>query len=270
MVRSESEILRSRLSVLPALVLLGYGLARLPLLPTLGWEFPALGLLIRFDLPPRSLILFLAAVVAVAGADGVYRVSPEGRTRISRWSWVLPGLAAFAIGDVLARLPFAVGWWVGLAASAGVLTAIVYLEYRFLQGEYAEASWPASGLRGLGFLVMAVFLFDLRASAARAVFLFPLVLLAAGALGGRLLRLEPHSWSGFRYAGVVGILTAELAIGLYYVRVPPVPFALLTILGFSLVLAVIRQSSGEATPAKFVLETLGVTAAVLALALLAW
>jgi hypothetical protein len=128
----------------------------------------------------------------------------------------LPGLAAFAIGDVLARLPFALGWWAGLAASAGVLTAIVYLEYRSLPGDYREALWPASGLRGLGFLVMAVFLFDLRASAARAVFLFPLVLLAAGAVGGRLLRLEPHAWSGFRYAGVIGILTAELAIGLYY------------------------------------------------------
>ena len=60
---------RHRLSAMTALVILTYTLIRIVVLPSLQTEFEVVGLFVRLDISPRTLMLALAAVITAPGAD---------------------------------------------------------------------------------------------------------------------------------------------------------------------------------------------------------
>ncbi|MEX0789132.1 MAG: hypothetical protein WD906_05190 [Anaerolineales bacterium] len=258
--RPESD----RLSALAALLLIAFGLSRFAFLPPLGIQIPLLGLLISIEVNSRTVMMLLTAGVAVSGCAGVLRTHPSA-SRAQPITWLLPGLAALSFGDALARLPFGIGWWAGLLLATAVVLGSIRLEYILLDPQDPRVPFAASALAGAAFLILAVGLFDARASGTRAVFLFPLVTVATAAVVSRVLLLDSGGWPGARYPAAVGGTTAELALGLHYWPIHPIQVSILLTLWAYLGVVLIRDLRGQQFGWRSAAEVGALAAVVVAL-----
>jgi len=237
---------RNRLSVLSALVLLSYTLLRIVELPALRAEFSVLGLLLRFEVNTRNVMLTLAAALMGAGADWLIRAHPwrePGRT--TREHWVMPGLAALGVGAILARLPMGPTWWAGLGLSAVLLIAILATEFIVSEADDPRHDGAAIALATLAYLFLVGALFAIRATGQRATFAVPLVFLATAAVAWRLLKLELPDRHLALQAALVGGVLAQISWGLHYWPMTPLRYALILGLGGYLATGIARAHLRE-------------------------
>ncbi|MEW6567890.1 MAG: hypothetical protein AB1449_06945 [Chloroflexota bacterium] len=247
---------RDRLSVLTALVLLTYALLRVVVLPALSVEFSLLGLLIRFNADTSLVLLTLAAALTAAGADWLIRSHPwwkPGQSTIAHL--VVPALAAMVIGAILIRIPEGLGWWLGLLLGAALLVALLATEFVVFDPDDPRHEGASVGLTALAYLLLVAALFALLATGPRATFSVPLVFGACALVSWRLLRLQQPHVAVSIYAGLIGIVAAQIAWGLHYWPLPPLRTALLLALGVylgtGLVLAHLRREIHRATGLEF-------------------
>lgn len=218
---------RDRVSTLTALLLLTYTLIRIVVLPTVEAEFSILGLVIRFEFNSGSIMLVLAAALAVAGSDWLIRSHPsvkEGQAKPEHW--IIPGLAALGAGAILIRLPEGPAFWIGLTLTAVMLIAVLMSEFIVLNPDDPRHDNTAIWLTALAYLLLVGALFATRVIGLRAVFAIPLTLLASGAVTWRLLRLAQIR-DTIRYAALISGGTAQIAWGLHYWPLPPLRVALI-------------------------------------------
>jgi hypothetical protein len=243
---------RDRLSVLTALVLLTYTLLRIVVLPSLQAEVSLLGIAIRVEFNTRFVLLTLAAALTAAGTDWLIRAHPWWQPdRATRVHWVIPGMAALAIGAVLARIPEGPTWWLGLGLAAALLAALLVTEFVVFDPDDPRYDGASVGLTALAYLLLVGSLFALRATGMRATLSIPLVFLACSAVAWRLLQLQQPEKPVLRYALLVGVGAAEIGWGLHYWPISPLRMALLLGLGVyvatGLSLAHLRRQVGRAT-----------------------
>ena len=219
---------RDRVSTLTALLLLTYILIRIVVLPLLETEFYLFGLVIHLEFSTGSIMLTLAAALAVAGSDWLIRSHPRiEERRVRPEHWVIPGLAAFGAGVILIRLPEGPAFWTGLILTAALLIAVLISEFIVLDPEDRRHDNAAIGLTALAYLLLIGALFAIRAIGLRAAFAIPLILLASGTVAWRLLRLAQIGNSAVRYALLISGLTAQIAWSLHYWPLPPLTGALI-------------------------------------------
>lgn len=219
---------RDRLSTLTALVLLTYALIRIVSLPSYELDFVVFGLLIRFALNTRLIMLSIAALLAAAGADWLVRSHPSfSPDRSTLPHWIIPGLAALGTGGILTRLPQGLALWIGLPLGALVLVAVLYAEFLVLDPEDARYPAAAIGLRTLAYMLLAGSIFTLGATGQRAVYSVPVALLAIFATSWRMQLLEGHSMrASILDALVSGAVGAQVLWAAHYWPISPVRLAL--------------------------------------------
>jgi hypothetical protein len=194
----------------------------------------------------------------------VLRTHPSA-SRARPITWLLPGLAALNFGDALARLPLTAGWWAGLALATALVLGCIHFEYILLDRQDSRGPSAASALTGAAFLILAVGLFDLRASGTRAVFLFPIVMVATAAVISRLLLLDSTRWPGARYPAAVAGTTAELALALHYWPIHPIRASIVLTLWAYLGVMLIRELRGRKLGRRSVVEVVALAAVVMGL-----
>ncbi|MGH2605378.1 MAG: DUF5656 family protein, partial [Anaerolineales bacterium] len=215
----------------------------------------------------RSVMVLLATALAVSGGDSVVRAHPAAGRGLGQ-AWIVPGLAALAFGDALARIPLSAGWWFGLAVATATVLAAIALEFVLVDPSDPRTQPAVAALSGVALLALAAFFFDLRASGSRAVFLTPLVFAASAAVVGRVLAAGPSGWPGARYPLAVGAIAGQLAFALHYWPLHPIQFALLLTLSAYLGLVFVRElRAGDLRPGT-ALELGGLAAGVFGLVLL--
>ena len=220
---------RERLSTLTALILLTYGLIRVVSLPSPSADLAFLGLVIRFELNTRIIMLTLASALAVAGVDWLMESHPAAETqRRAVEHWIIPALAAFGIGDLLSRLPAGPALWIGLILAAGLLIATMVAEFLVVDARDPRRDVAAIGLRALVYLLLVQSVFAVRAAGLRAFFAVPAIFLASTAVTWRLLKLSRVGGRVRLYALLAGGITSQLAWGLHYLPLEPLAFSLLT------------------------------------------
>ena len=217
-----------KLSTLAALVLLAYGLVRVVPLPATSINLAMLGVALRIDLNATVMLLVLAASLAVAGTDWIVRSHPRAaELRPSFEHWIVPGLAAFALGGIVIRLPYGAGFWIGLALSAVLLVAVIQAEFIALDRDDPRFDRAAISLRALAWLLLAGALFAIRIGAPRAIISLPLVFAGVTGVTWRLLRLDEPASSAWLDAALVGWAGAQVDWGLHYWPATPIRHALL-------------------------------------------
>jgi hypothetical protein len=212
-----------------ALIILAYALIRVAKLPTIGPELTVAGLIIRFEINTRLIMLTLAAGLAAAGADWLLRSHPRAgsQTRTAE-HWILPGLASFGLGAILSQLPEGLGLWLGLPIAALLLDAVLFAEYIVFDPEDRRYDVVALILRTLAYLLLAGSLFAVNGSGVRAFFAVPLTFAAAGLVSWRLMRLESVTIGiALRYSILIAAVAAQLTWALHYWPIPPLQVALL-------------------------------------------
>jgi hypothetical protein len=217
-----------KLSTLAALVLLAYGLVRVVPLPSTAIRLALFGVALEIDLNATLVLLLLAASLAVAGADWIIRSHPQAAAlQPTVEHWIIPGLAAVALGGIIIRLPYGAGFWLGLALAAILLVAVVQAEFIAVDRQDPRFEWAAISLRALAWLLLAGGLFAIRLGAPRAILSLPLVFAAVTAVTWRLLRLDEPASSAWLDAGLVGLAALQVDWGLHYWPATPVRHALL-------------------------------------------
>ena len=234
-----------RLSVLTAVILLAYALARALDLPTRAVGTTLFGSAVGIELNGPVLMLLLVAALISAGADALIRSHPrlEGWTRYATAiHWILPGATALALGSVLNRTPDGPLWWLGLGLSAVALIAVLVAEYTVV--DRADAAWDlaALGLTALTFALALVLFALLHSLSARALISASAAGLFAAALALRLFVLKDAApGEAALYAAVVGLITAEAVWALNYWRVSASSATLLTLVPFYLSAGIAQQ-----------------------------
>ena len=236
---------RDRLSVLTAVILLAYALARALDLPTRAVGTTLLGSALGFELNGSVLMLLLVAALISAGSDTLIRSHP----RLEGWRdyptvvhWIVPGATALALGNVLNRTPDGPLWWLGLGLSAVALIAVLVAEYTVVDRDDAAWDVAALGLTALTYALALVLFALLHSLSARALISASAAGLIAAALAVRLFALKaaPIGQAAL-YAAVVGVITAEAMWAINYWRVPAGSAALLALIPFYLSVGVAQQ-----------------------------
>jgi hypothetical protein len=212
-----------------ALILLAYTLIRIAELPTIAPEVTVAGLVIRFEINTRLIMLTLTATLAAAGSDWLLRTHPKCELgRNTSEHWILPALASFGLGAILTRLPEGFGLWLGLPIAALLITAVLVAEFIVFDDQDPRYDFVELILRTLAYLLLAGSLFALNGSGLRAIFAVPLTFAAAALVSWRLMRLESvFSGAALRYAILIGTIAAQLTWALHYWPMPPLQVALI-------------------------------------------
>ena len=174
-------------------------------------------------------MLTLAAALPVAGADWLLRSHPALKsTDRTIEHWIVPGLTALAAGIILTRLPEGPALWIGLAAGATLLMAVLLAEFLIHDPADPRHDLAAVILRTLAYLLLVGILFTMHAVDLRSVYRVPLSLAVVTTISWRLLQL-PRSDDGQTVVSalIVGGVSAQLVWALHYWPLPSFRFALI-------------------------------------------
>ena len=236
---------RDRLSVLTALIVLAYALARFLDLPARAITATLFGSALGFELSGAALMLLLVAALISTGSDALIRSHPcyGGRSGAgSLIHWILPGATALVLGAALDRLPSGPLWLVGLGATALAVLAVLVAEYLVVNPEEPARDAATVGLTALGY-VLAVDLSALLASLrARAAITASVGGVVAAAIAWRLFTLNGAEPARAALpGGIVGVIAAEVTWALSYWRISPIGAALLTVIPFYVGIGLAQQ-----------------------------
>ncbi len=211
-----------------ALVFLTYGLIRIVTLPSVEMETTIFGLVVRITLNTRLIMLTVAALLTAAGADWLIQSHPHftaGQSTLNHW--VIPGMAALAVGAILTRLPQGPTLWIGLLLGALLLLAVLYAEFLVVDANDGRFGMSEVGLRTLSYLLLAGALFTMRATNQRALYTLPATMLAISALSWRLALLDQRpARLAIIDAVFIGLIGTQITWAAHYWPVPPIRLGL--------------------------------------------
>ena len=236
---------RDRLSILTAIIILAFTLARVLDLPARALTATLLGSPLGLELSGPALMLLLVAALISTGSDTLIRSHPyysgaPGRRTVVHW--IVPGATALVLGAMLNSLASGPTWWAGLGVSAAALLVVLVVEYRVVDPDDPLRDGAAVALGVLSYALAAVLFGLLRSVSARAAIAASVGGLTAAALAWRLFALnEAPLRRAALYAALVGAVLAEATWALNYWRTSPLAFALLTMAPFYFCVGVCRQ-----------------------------
>lgn len=248
---------RDRLSVLTAVILLAFALARFIDVPARVVNTTLFGSDLGLELNGPLLMMVLVAALISAGSDTLIRSHPSLAARPGQRTvlhWILPGVTALVLGGALNRTPDGPVWWLGLGLTA--LALIVVLIAEFIVVDRSDPAWDlaALGLTALAYALAMILFALLRSLGARALISASVGGLVAAGLALRLFTLKAASASpsgaaealvplgrAAVYAAVVGAIVAETIWAINYWRVTASSAGLLGMIPFYLSAGLAQQ-----------------------------
>ncbi len=216
-----------RLSILSALILLAYALARFLDLPSRTIEIQLPGLYLAWDLNVRTAAGLLVAAMTAAGVEWLLRQHPASSKHGITGHWLLPALTAWVIGTPLFQLPLGFTWWAGFALGGTLLMLVLVAEYIAIDPDDVRQPVAAAGLTALAYALFLILATSLSAAGARLLFTVPALTLAAFLTSLRTLRLRLHLHWALVESGLVALLVTQFAAAFYYLPLSPVSYGLL-------------------------------------------
>jgi hypothetical protein len=218
----------NRLSVLAATILLAYALTRYVDLPARELSLPLPGLFLVFQLNIQVVVSALVALLAASGMEWLLHDHPilAGKGwRQSFQHWLLPSLTALVIGTPLATLANGIEWWIIFMMGGGLLLLVFIAEYVVVDAADIRHPHATAGLVALSFSLFLILAIAIRASGLRLYLVLPALVPAAALVSARTLYLRCGRWM-YAWAAGIAILIGNLAAGLHYWRISPIPFGL--------------------------------------------
>ena len=217
---------REDLSVLMAVILLAYAIARFVQAP--GWSLAInlAGVYLPLQININTVVSVLVAALAASGADWLLRSHPRFGERSSFSHLLLPALTAWVISLPLANLPLSPFWWAAFVGSGLLLLFVLLAEYVSVEREdqfYSLVSLVLSGIAYSLFLILAI---SLKALTIRLILTMP-----ALAVGTLLISLRVQLLRAARevqpaHLAAIVFITLQIAAALHYLPLPAVAYGL--------------------------------------------
>ncbi|UCH59954.1 MAG: hypothetical protein JSV61_00345 [Anaerolineales bacterium] len=216
----------NRLSVLVAIILLAYALARFIDIPgrDLAVQFP--GVYFEITLNINTIVAFLVAGLTATGADWLLRQHPSAKEHSIFDHWLLPSLTSWVIGIPLFQLSLSPQWWLGFIIGGILLTCVLIAEYITIDPEDERHPLAAAGLTALSFALFLSLAISLRFAGFRLFLTLPALSLGVGLISLRTLHLRLHGRWAIIQSATIALTCAQITAALHYMPVSPVSFGL--------------------------------------------
>jgi Protein of unknown function (DUF5656) len=216
-----------KLSVLSAIILLAYVIARFVDVPLDEVTIQLPGLFLNFEISIRTVIALLVAGLAASGAEWLMRQHPRLRDQKTFEHWMLPAITAWVIGVPLIQLPLGFQWWLWFIVGGSLLLLVVVGEYITIDADDIRQPIATAGLTAVAFSLFLILAIALRDVGFRLFWIVPTLAFAGGTIALRTLRLRLHGlWSWF-HALIIALVLSQIAAALYYLPASPVAFGLI-------------------------------------------
>jgi len=215
-----------RLSVVAAVILLAYALARFANLPVSELSLQLPGIFLSFQINLRTIVALLVTGLTASGADWLMRDHPALGRQNTLEHWLLPALTAWVIGLPLLQLPLGLSWWVGFALGGTILMLVLIAEYIVIDPDDIRSPVASAGLTVVSYALFLILAASLRYAGLRLYLILPALALAAGLVTLRILHLRLHGQWAFLQAGVIVVIVGQLVAALHYWPLSPVGYAL--------------------------------------------
>jgi hypothetical protein len=216
-----------RLSVLAAAILLAYALARYVQFPATTLEFTIFGIYVPIAINVNTIVSFFAAGLMASGTDWLLRDHPYLTNQNNIEHWLLPALTAWVIGFPLYQLPVGPLWWAGFVLGGLLLVLVIVAEYITISPDDIRQPAAAAGLTALSFSLYLMLAIAMRFEGIRLIQTLPALTLAAGLVSLRTLHLRLRGQWAFIQAGIICLISAQVAAALHYLPLSPVAYGLL-------------------------------------------
>ncbi len=218
----------NRISVLTATVLLTFALTRVLETSAYLVGFQIFGLLIRFDVDLRVIIILLATGLTATGMDWLLKSHPLiNKTERTLEHWLVPMLMALVLGFPLYLLRANPLWWLGFVLGAVLLVLVFWAEYVVVSP--GDLNYPAATvvLSVLSFALYLILTVILRYSSARLFFVLPIVFLATFLVSLRTLNLRRGGRWEIAWSLGIALVGLQFAAGLHYLPLTPLYYGLI-------------------------------------------
>jgi hypothetical protein len=239
----------NQVGVLAAVVLLCYALTHLVSGPGLTLTVQLPGFYFAYSLTMGTAMTLMAAGLTASGMDWLLQSHPHTSGYRGIEHWMLPCLTAFIIGMLLDILPSGPAWWIGFAAGAMILIAVLVAEYIAVDPGAPIYALASAGLVALSYALFLLFIIALRIGGARLFLTVPSVFLAAALVTLRTLHLRMGVRWETRWALGIGLITAQLSAGLHYWPLSSVQFGL-ALLGPLYAMTTLAYNLAEEIPVR--------------------
>lgn len=238
-----------RLSILAAIILLAFAVARLINLPgrLLSMQLPGIYLAVEVNL--QMLVSVLIAGLTAAGADWLIRDHPKFKKHSALQHWLLPALTALVMELPLFQLPFSPMWWVGFAFGGILLILVLVSEYIVVDPQDVRQPLAAAGLTAVSFALFLVLASALRFAVSRLFLALPALTAGAFLVSLRTLNLRLHDRWLLLPAGLTALVVAQIATAFHYWPLSPVSFGL-ALLGPAYALTTFFGNLAEGMPTR--------------------
>lgn len=235
---------RDRLSVITAVIVLAYALARFAELPSREISAVLFGSKIGLELNGQLMLLLMVAALISTGSESLIRSHPKSVRGYSRTAahWILPGWTALGLGLLLELAPTGPVWWLGMALSAFLLVVVLVAEYTAVDPEDPAYRVAALGLTALTFIVALALLGWSRFTGTRAAISSTFTAAMAGSLALRLFLLNGGTFGRSALcAAIVGLVLGEAMWALNYWQITPTGAGLLLLVLFYVLQGLLQQ-----------------------------
>lgn len=215
------------MSLLTAVILLAYALARYIDLPAREISLQLPGIFLSISINIRTGVTLLSALITASGADWLFRSHPEIGQTPTYEHWLLPALTAWVIGIPLFQIPIGLTWWFGFFFAGVMLVSVLIAEYITIDLDDIRYSVAASGLTALSFGLFLTLVISLRFSGYRLFLVLPAVTIAAWLVCLRTHFIRNHRSTALLYASIVAIITSQLTAAMHYLPISPISYGLL-------------------------------------------
>lgn len=216
----------NRLSMVAAIILLAYAMARFINLPIRQFSLQLPGVFLSVNLEIRTLVVIMVAGLTAAGADWLLHDHPGLGKRSTFEHWLVPALTSMVISLPLFQLPLGPIWWAGVLLGGAFLMLVLLAEYLVVNPDDPRQPPAASGLTILSFTLFLLMAVSLRTASVRLFLTIPALVIAGWLVCLRTLHLRLHGIWALLQSSIIAILLGQMATALFYMRLTPVSFGL--------------------------------------------
>jgi hypothetical protein len=262
-----------QLSVLTAVIGLGYAVSRFLHLPARNLETILFGSPISVRIDGKLILLLLLTALITTGTDVLMRSHPRLRQDPldlrPLCHWIVPSLTALSAGVLLNSLAAGSLWLLGMLVGTGVLVLVLVAEYAVIEPAHQVFYQMQIGLTLLAYLVALVWFSWVALLGVRSALSATSTLLIGSLISFRLLRLYtiPAPQAGWNSLAV-GLLLAELMWVLGYWALPPLVVGAWLLVVLHLAVGFVRKGLNRNLSGRSVAEHTLVAVIALAITML--
>lgn len=257
-----------RISIVIAVILLAYALSRFIDIPSRELSIQLPGIFLNIQINTRTFVALFVAALTGSGADWLIRDHPALGKRSTIPHLLLPALTALVLGFAITQMPIGPLWWIGFLVVGAVLIVVLIAEYNVVDPYDPLHPLATITLTAISYALFLALAVSIKNSGFRLFVTLPIITVAVWLISLRTMNLRLLGKWALVQAGIVALLTAQLAAAFHYWMISPVVYGLL-LLAPSYALVSLLTSMEEGTPFRSaVIEPMIVLVVVIVVAVL--